>query len=516
MIENKSNNKTIAKNTAFLYIRMMFTMVISLYTSRIILKNIGVQDYGIYQAVGGIVGFLSFINGALSTGSSRFLTFALGEGDNEKLKRTFSTTLIVHIILAIIIAGLAEIIGLWFIENKLVIPPDRINASIYTFHISVITALLTLTQVPYNASIIAHERMSIYAYVSVAEVSLKLAIVYLLKIGNFDKLIFYATLLFAVQAGLMIFYRIYCSRHFEECHFNFIFDKSIFKKIARFSGWSLFSNASIALNSQGILILLNMFFNPAIVAARAISIQVNMAANQFISNFRTAINPQIVKRYAAKDYEGSKKLLLSSTKYSYYMMLILALPICLSADQLLHIWLGVIPEYTTIFLQIIIVQSLFQVFDTSFYTALYAKGQLRENAILSPLFGFISFPIVYLLFKAGFSPIALSWASLISYSILGILIKPLLLVKIVNYKCNDIINVFISCLKVSLAAIPIPMIIYLGIETITPNIWIQFISIVIISAFSVAISSWMIGIDKDTRAKILLLIKKKIRSKNDL
>lgn len=512
MPENKSNNKTIAKNTAFLYIRMMFTMVISLYTSRIILQNLGVQDYGIYQAVGGIVGFLSFINGALSTGSSRFLTFALGEEDCEKLKRTFSTTLIIHIILAIAIAVIAEIVGLWFIENKLVIPPDRINASIYTFHISVITALLTLTQVPYNANIIAHERMSIFAYVSIAEVSMKLAIVYLLTIGSFDKLILYATLLFLVQAGLMIFYRIYCSRHFEECRFNLVFDKSIFRKIAVFSGWSLFANASIALNSQGILILLNMFFNPAVVAARAISIQVNMAANQFINNFRTAVNPQIVKRYASKDYEGSKILLLSSTKYSFYMMLILALPICMSADQLLHIWLGVVPEYTTIFLQIIIVQSLFQVFDTSFYTALYAKGRLRENAILSPLFGFISFPIVYLLFKAGFSPIALSWASLISYTILGVFIKPLLLVKIVNYKWNDIINVFIPCLKVSLASIPIPIIIYLEIEKITPNIWIQFISIVITSVFSVAISSWTIGIDKDTRAKIQLLIKKKIRN----
>ena len=510
MSEQLTSNKTIAKNTIFLYFRMMFTMAISLYTSRVILQKLGVQDYGIYQAVGGIVGFLSFINGALSTGSSRFLTFALGEGDKKKLRRTFSTTLIVHIVLAVFIAIVAELGGLWFIEHKMVIPSDRIDAAIFTFHLSIVTALLTLTQVPYNACIIAHERMSIFAYISIVEVSLKLIIVYLLTIWSFDRLMLYASLLFVVQAGLMVFYRYYCSRNFVESRFKLIFDRSIFKEIASFSRWSLFSNASIALNSQGILLLLNMFFSPAVVAARAISIQVNMAANQFVSNFRTAVNPQIVKKYASKDYEGSKHLLLSSTKYSYYLMLILALPIYFSADQLLHIWLGVVPEYTTIFLQIIIIQSLFQVFDTSFYTALYAKGQLRENAILSPLFGFISFPIVYFLFKAGFSPVTLSLANLVSYAILGVIVKPILVINIVNYNRSDIFNVFFICAKVSIIAIIIPLIVYFKIENITTNMWIQFILLVIISVSSVIMSIWTFGLDSETKIKVLSLIKKKI------
>ncbi|CCX67658.1 polysaccharide biosynthesis protein [Prevotella sp. CAG:1058] len=510
MSEQLTSNKTIAKNTIFLYFRMMFTMAISLYTSRVILQKLGVQDYGIYQAVGGIVGFLSFINGALSTGSSRFLTFALGEGDKKKLRRTFSTTLIVHIVLAVFIAIVAELGGLWFIEHKMVIPSDRIDAAVFTFHLSIVTALLTLTQVPYNACIIAHERMSIFAYISIVEVSLKLIIVYLLTIWSFDRLMLYASLLFVVQAGLMVFYRYYCSRNFVESRFKLIFDRSIFKEIASFSGWSLFSNASIALNSQGILLLLNMFFSPAVVAARAISIQVNMAANQFVSNFRTAVNPQIVKKYASKDYEGSKHLLLSSTKYSYYLMLILALPIYFSADQLLHIWLGVVPEYTTIFLQIIIIQSLFQVFDTSFYTALYAKGQLRENAILSPLFGFISFPIVYFLFKAGFSPVTLSLANLVSYAILGVIVKPILVINIVNYNRSDIFNVFFICAKVSIIAIIIPLIVYFKIENITTNMWIQFILLVIISVSSVIMSIWTFGLDSETKIKVLSLIKKKI------
>ena len=334
---------------------MMFTMVISLFTSRIILQKLGVDDYGIYQAVGGVVGFLSFINGALSTGSSRFLTYALGEGNVEKFKRTFSTTLNIHILIAILIVIVAETIGLWFLYHKMVIAPDRLSAAVYTYHLSILTAVFTLTQVPYNATIVAHEKMSIYAYMSIFEVSAKLLICYLLTIGNFDRLMMYATLLLVVQVGCMCFYRFYCTHHFEEARFSFSFDKKIFKEIAGFSGWSMFANASIALNSQGVLILLNMFFAPAVVAARAISLQVNMAANQFVSNFRQAANPQIVKKYASGDYEGSKHLLLESTKYSYYMMYLIALPVCLLAYPLLKLWLGVVPDYTVPFLQIVIV-----------------------------------------------------------------------------------------------------------------------------------------------------------------
>ena len=507
----QTNNQTIAKNTLFLYFRMMFTMIISLYTSRVVLQILGVEDYGIYQAVGGIVGFLSFINGALSTGSSRFLTFELGKGNMGKLKETFSTTLTIHFMLALLIILIAECFGIWFIENKMNIPVNRMDAALYTFHLSLLTAFFTLTQVPYNASSIAHERMSIYAYVSIFEVTLKLAIVFLLAIGNIDRLKLYATLLFIVQVGLMFFYRYYCSRHFEETKFKLSLNKTIFKEIAGFSGWSLLANASIALNNQGILLLLNMFFSPAVVAARAISIQVNMAANQFVNNFRTAINPQIVKKYASEDYQGSKQLLLASTKYSYYMMLILSLPICLSADHLLHLWLGNVPEYTTIFLQLIIIQSLFQVFDTSFYTALYAKGRLRENALISPTLGFISFPVIYILFKLGYSPVALSWASLVSYAIIGIIVKPLLIIKIANYTWKDIWSVFIPCLKVTVLSIPIPLLMYYKIGSISANIGIKFILIVVFSILSVLISTWYMGIDENTRNKLKIFIKEKMK-----
>lgn len=506
----QTNNKTIAKNTLFLYFRMMVTMVISLYTSRVILQILGVDDFGIYQAVGGIVGFLSFVNNALATGSSRFLTFCLGEGNFVKLKNTFSTVLTAHIGLAFIVVLIAETVGLWFLYNKLIIPPERLDAAVFTFHISILTAFFSLTQVPYNATIIAHERMNIYAYVSIIDAVCRLFIVYALTIGEIDKLKLYAILLCLLQVGIMIFYRYYCDTRFQEARFRLFFEKNIFREIASFSGWSLFAQTSIALNSQGVLLLLNMFFSPAVVAARAISIQVSLHANQLVSNFQTAAVPQIVKRYANRDYEGSKQLLLQTCKYSYFLMLLMSLPIIFVADQLLQLWLGVVPEYTVIFLQIIIVQCLFQVFDTSFYYALYAKGQLRENALISPTLGLVQFPIVFFLFKAGYSPITLSWASLFVYAVLGIIIKPILVIKIVNYKWSDVCSVIKPCLLVTVASLPFPIIVSSYCICYESDL-ICFLIKTTVSVLSVICSSWFLGLSPDMRYKLLVMLKERIK-----
>lgn len=508
-MSTQSNNKTIAKNTMFLYFRMMVTMVISLYTSRVILQILGVDDYGIYQAVGGIVGFMSFVNSALGTGTSRFITYGLGEGNIEKLKNIFSTTLTGHIILALIIVVIAETVGLWFLHHKMVIPPDRLNAALWTYHLSILTAFFSLTQVPYNACIIAHEKMTIFAYVSIIESVLKLLIVYMLLIGKIDKLILYAFLLCLLQVGIIIFYRFYCYRYFSEARFKMKIEKGVFREIVGFSGWQLFANGSIALNSQGILILLNMFFSPAVVAARAISLQVNMATNQFVNNFQTAANPQIVKLYAAKDYEGSKKLLLQTTCFSFYLMLLLSLPICLVAEELLQLWLGIVPEYTVVFLQLIVIESLFHVFDVSFYRALYAKGQIRENALISPTMGFIMFPIVCLLFKVGCSPVSLSWAALVVNILLGVVIKPILIIKIVDYTWNDIFSVFKPCLYVTLASLPLPLAAYYWLNGNDSRV-LSFCVITAVCVFSIACASWYLGMDKPMRQKVVEMVRKKL------
>ncbi|MCL2327845.1 MAG: polysaccharide biosynthesis protein [Bacteroidetes bacterium] len=502
-----TNNQTIAKNTIFLYFRMMVIMLVTLYTSRVVLQTLGVEDFGLYAVVGGVVGMLSFLNGALSTGSSRFLAFELGTRNFEKLQKTFSTLLNTHIIIAIIVVILAETIGLWFVYNKLVIPSDRMNAALWVYHISVLTAVITMTQVPYNASIISHEKMNVFAYVSIVEVSLKLGVVYLLKVGNYDKLILYAILLCIVTMGIALFYRFYCVSKFKETHYKFLLDKDILKSVGGFSGWSLFAQVSIALNEQGTNIITGIFFSPAVVAARAISTQVNMTAMQFIQNFRTAVNPQIVKKYAAEDYIGSKQLLLNSAKFSFYLMLLLGLPIILLAEPLLQLWLGQVPEYSVIFLQLIIIQSLFSVFDTSFYTALYAKGQLRENALISPLVGFIRFPIIYFLFKAGFSPVTLSYAGVISYALLGLVIKPILICKIANYTFQDIMNVFSPCLKVCLIAIPIPILAYYYVGSGIIN----FIIVCFVSTVCILVTVFYVGVNKDMRNKIVSFIKSKLK-----
>lgn len=506
------NSKKIAKNTIYLYVRMLVTMIISLYTSRIILKALGIDDYGTYQAVGGIIGFLTFINGALSGGTSRFLTYELGRGNKVKLINTFSTTLSVHIIIAFVVVLLGETVGLWYFHKIMVIPEGRFGAATVVFHLSMVTAVLSIISVPYNASIIAHEKMKVFAYIGVVEAVSKLGIAFTLMIGGFDKLVLYAVLLMMVQLSIFVFCVLYCRRCFEESNYHFLFiDKKLFGEIFSFSGWSLLANGSIALDNQGVLLLLNLFFAPAVVAARSLSLTIYGMANQFVNNFRTAANPQIVKMLALGDEEGSHNLLLQSTKFSFFLMLILCLPICLLASPLLRLWLVEVPEYTVPFLQVVLIQSLFQVFDTSFYTALYAKGRIKENALISPTMEFIQFPIVYLLFYFGCSPMALSWTSLATFVILGCVIKPILIIRIADYKLSEILEVLRTCFIVSLVAVPIPIAYYILFDI--DNSLLHAALLLVLSTSAVAASVWNIGLTNNMKGMLINIVTEKLNLK---
>lgn len=506
-MDNQGGNKTIARNTLFLYLRMLIIMVVTLYTSRVILQVLGVDDYGLYQTVGGVVGFLAFINNALSAGSSRFITFALGQNDKDILKNTFATSLSSHLVIGLFIVLIAETVGLWYVHAKMVIPDDRFTTALIVYQISILTAFISFIQVPFSAEVIAHERMSVFAYTGIAEAVSKLGIVYLLSIGSMDKLVLYAVLLLVVQLCLFGFYVFYDRRNFEESGFRLSFDKKLFGQIFSFSGWSLFSNGAYALSNQGILLLLNKFFPQAVVTARSISLQVNSVATHFVQNFRTAANPQIVKRYAAGDLAGSKNLLLESTKFAFFLMLLIVLPLFFLANPLLHLWLVEVPDYTLAFLQIVVVQSLFQVFDLSFYTALYAKGRIKENALFSPLVGYLCFPIVYLLFKAGCSPLALSWAFLVGSAVLGLVIKPLLLNRICDYSWKELLGVFWVCLKVTVAAVPIPLLLYLklGVETLWPCI-----AVLAVSLLAVVLAVWFLGLNTEMRQRLLGAVRNRL------
>lgn len=494
-----------------LYFRMGFGMIVGFFTSRVILQTLGVTDYGIYQTVGGLVGFISFLNNALSTGSSRFLTYELGRNNKEKLNKTFSTTLIIHLALALFIVLLAETAGLWFLYNKLIIPAERFDAAVYCYHLSVFTVFVAIVQVPYNASIIAHEKMNVYAYAGILEILLRLVIVYLLYIGNFDKLMLYATLSFLLTMGFQAFYMLYCTRNFEEVRLRFVYDKTILKEIGKFSGWSLFSNFTIALSNQGILMLLNMFFSPAVVAARAISLQVNGYVQQFVGNFRTAVNPQITKRFAMGDFEGHKTLLIESAIFSFFMLYVIGLPVFVGAEPFLKLWLGIVPDYAVIFLQIVVIQNLFSVFDVSLYQALYAKGDLKLNALTSPTINLMAFLVTYVCFRLGANPVALSWAYLIVNIILGCVQKPYLLVKIVGYKWSDFIPMYKTCFKVALLSVPIPVFYYIFFSHLTGILFLDFILTVGVAFLSAALTIWFVGLDVQMREKLLDIALRKIK-----
>lgn len=502
-----NNNRQIAKNTIFLYFRMLLLMVISLYTSRVTLRILGVDDFGIYQSVCGVVTFLAFLNNALSSGTSRFITFEMGKEDPQ-LNILFSTVRIAHVVLGVAVLLVGEIVGLWFINNKLIIPPERLNAAIFAFHFSMITSFFQITQVPYNAIIIAYEKMNAYAYISIIEAIFKLVTVFLLNVFIFDKLEVYATLLCIVQVTIIILYRFYCRIKFKEIKSKFIFDKKIFLSILSFSGWSLIGSSAASFANQGVTIVTNMFFAPAVITVRSIALRIMGIVNQFTGNFRMAINPQIIKKYAAQDYEGSKHLLLDSTKFTYYLAILVVIPLFFLAEPLLKLWLVDVPDGTILFMKISLLQVPFQVLDGCLYIAFYAKGRIKENAIISPLLDFIQLPVVYVLFKLGFPPITLVWVETFACVTLGIIVKPLLVYFLVDYSFKETYSIILRCFIVTVLAIILPLCLLLKFDE---NTLLGFLIILFACLFSVIVFVWFVGIDRQLRQKIIEWIRNKIK-----
>ena len=501
-----SNNKRIARNTLFLYTRMMLIMVVSLYASRVTLRVLGVDDFGIYQTVGGAVTFLAFLSNSLGSGTSRFLTFEMGK-EKPRLQTLFSTVMIAHVVLGIAIVVVGEVVGLWFIYNKLIIPPDRLHAAVVAFHFSMIGTFFQITQVPYNATIIAHEHMDVYAWISIYEAVIKVALVFALLIFNYDKLEVYAVLMCIATISVIMIYRIYCRRKFPETRYKPEFYGEIFKEVASFSGWHLLSSSGASLANQGVTIVTNMFFAPAVVTVRSLALRINDIINSFIGNFRTAVNPQIVKKYAAKDYEGSKKLALASTQYTFYLMLIMVLPLFLLVEPALNIWLDEIPDGLIPFVQLALIQGLFQSFDTSLYVPIYAKGRIRENAIISPLFDSLQLPLIYVLFKMGFPPVTLAWVSMFAYAGLGLIVKPLLVHYVVGYELGRIMKMECRCLAVGAVSAVVPVIVSMNVDV---NSIMGFALVLFASLVSVAVFVWVLGLDQNMREFLMGWVKDKL------
>lgn len=509
--QTSDNNKRIAKNTLLLYVRMLFTMAVSLFTSRVILNTLGVEDYGINNVVGGIVTMFSVLSGSLSASISRFITFELGKGNLQRLKTIFSTGVNIQLGMSVLIIIIAEAVGIWFLNTKMNIPTDRMVAANWVFQCAILTFVLNLLSVPYNAAIIAHEKMSAFAYISVVEVTLKLIIVYMLTISPFDRLKTYAVLLLLVGAIIRFIYGYYCERHFEECTYHFILDKPVLKEMTGFAGWNFLGNGAYMLNTQGVNILMNLYFGVAVNAARGVATQVDAALKQFVNNFTTAVNPQITKSYAQGDLDYMHKLVCRSAKFSAFLMMFFAVPIILETNTILTIWLKTVPDYAVIFLQWIIISSFMDtVLANSLVTSMFATGKIKRYQIIVTTVGCLVFPLSWIAFKLGFEPQVGYILYFIIYTILLFvrlyLLKDMVKLPVMMY----VREVLYKLVPVIVVGFAIPGIL---ISTMDAG-WLRLILVCLLSVLVTAASEYFIGLsnkEKDFVAEKIKLVIGKIK-----
>lgn len=403
MQETISNNKRIAKNTLMLYIRMVLSVVVSLYTSRVVLEVLGVEDYGIYGVVGGVVAMFSFLNSSMSGATSRFLTYELGQGNSERLKNTFSSAIIIHLAIAVMVLILAETIGLWFLTHKLVIPDGRMDAAHWVYQCSIFSAMLTITQVPYNSLIIAHERMGVYAYIEILNVVLKLLIVYLLMICNFDKLKLYAILFLGVTVVIMLICRVYCIRKFSEARFSLKWKKELALPMLSFTSWDFYGNMCATVRQQGNNFLINTFIGVAANASASIAMTVNVIVGGFASNIITAFRPRIIKNYSQKQWKEMQDMINSAIKYTLLFFIFLAIPLFFETSIVLKIWLGNVPQYAESFIRLILIANGLGVVNTVIVIGIHATGNIKRLSFLTGTFYLLSIPIAYVFLRYGYS-----------------------------------------------------------------------------------------------------------------
>lgn len=401
---HQENNKRIAKNTIVLYVRMIFVLLVALYTSRVLLDVLGVEDYGVYNVVGGVVTMLGFFNGAMVASTQRFFSFAIGQEDVEQLNRNYSTILLIQGGLALLVILLAETVGLWFVRTYLVIPPERMSAALWVYHFAVFSFVLSMLQVPFTALIITHEQMNVYALISIGDVALKLLLVLILPYLPFDKLISYAVLLFCVALITCSAYVLYCKVRLRYVRVIKRFDRNLFRVLLSYMGWNLWGNSAAVIMGQGINILLNIFFGPAVNAARAIAYQVQGALNQLVANFQLALNPPIVKSYARGEIDYMHRLIISGSKLSFFLLLLFAIPVGLEAPLLLSIWLKEVPLHTVLFTNLILIVGCIDSLSGTLMTAAQASGKIKKYQMFVGLLLILNLPVSYAVLKFGGSP----------------------------------------------------------------------------------------------------------------
>ncbi len=507
--DNQVNNKRIAKNTIVLCLRMLFTMAVTLYTSRVVLSALGIVDYGIHNVVGGVVAMFSVLNSSMVTSTQRYLTFSLGGDDSDKLKRVFSLSLTIHFFIGIAVVFLVEVVGVWFLNNKLQIPEDRLGAANWVLQMSVIALFFNILQVPYNASVIAHEKMGVFACISVLEVILKLVIVLMLNFGGVDKLVLYSVLLACVSLVVLSIYRISCVRLFSECRYRYVSDKSLFREMMGFAGWNLFGSLAWMGRDQGVNIVLNLFQGPSINASRAVAVQVSNAVQNFANNFTTAINPQITKQYAQGNISEMEILAYRASKISYMLLLFISMPIILNIDFVLDVWLEEVPEYTSVFIVLILIDCLVHsIFGNPFITSLMATGNIRRYQIVLSTIILMIVPAGYLALYFGAQAPSVFVAMIVITVISGFARYWFCKIQI-NFRPDLFVRKsIVPILLTTATAVPVPLLFrhYCDIESEL----LCFVVLSLISVLCIGLSIYFVGLDKAERDSINKFIVNKV------
>lgn len=493
-----SDNKRVAKNTLVLYFRMLFMMLIGLYTSRINLQSLGVEDFGIYSVVGGIVVMFSIINGSITASISRFLTFEIGTGNMEKLKKVFSASVTIQIGISLLILLLAETIGLWFLNHKMVIPESRMYAANWVYQFSIMTFILNLISMPYNACIVAHEKMSAFAWITIYDAIAKLLIAWLTFIAPMDKLIFFSGFIVLIAFTQRMIYTSYCLRNFEECHYKFLIDKELINKMSGFAGWTLIGSSSAILRDVGGNIVINLFCGPTVNAARAIANRINSAVLGFAGSFMTAINPQITKSYASGDYEKMMGTIYKGAKFSFFLLLLLGLPVIMESEYIIHLWLGQVPKHTVLFVQLTILYAMSESISNPLVTAMLATGKIRNYQIVVGGLQMLNLPISYICLRLGCIPESVVIVAII-LSQCCFATRIYMLKSMIHLNATDYVKkVYLRILLTLFIAFILPVIIKYYMD----NSLLSFFTILSVSFFSACISILYIGCNDKERCFI--------------
>lgn len=507
---DENHKKSIARNTTFLYIRMFVVMAVTFYTSRVVLHALGEIDYGIYDVVGGIVMMMTFINGSLSASTSRFLTYELGRHDHRKLADTFAAALNLHICAALLVIIIGETVGVWFLYNHMTIPPDKLNAAFWILQFSIITTCFVFTQVPFNASIISHENMSVFAFVGLYEAFSRLAIAFLITLDSGDRLILYGFLLMANSVLVQLFYRFYTHRKYPECRMRLIRDRQLYKKLLGYSGWDIFGNTAIVVQNQGLNIVLNIFYGPTLNAARAIAVQIQTGLKAFITNFLMAVRPRVVKLYAEEKHGQMYRLTFYGCKISFFLMLAMIVPITFNLKFLLHTWLGNdVPPYTQAFASIILCIILMESFHSAYLMAFHAIGRIKTGNLICGTLMICALPVGYLCLRLGLPPYSI-FLVILAINIVCQIISWQIVHSYVNYSYRQlIVSVYLRCFATAAVSVIAPLIISAHMS----DGWGKLVALTAVFEIVYAIVIYMIGFDRSERDELIKPVMAKLLKK---